>query len=137
MPKGRVGEDGKRFYTRQDVDFILREWQTQTTGRFLMYTLPLILVMGFLIILTIVEVRDKIDEMRVAPTPTVPWGFGAPPQIYYAPDQPVPTPSPVVLSTPVYESIEKYREQVKQMNSNREQGRSQPRDENLYSPFGE
>lgn len=116
LPKGRVGEDGRRYYTRQDVDFILREWKTQTTGRFLMYTLPLMLVIIFLLILTVVEIREKIDEMRVQPTPTVPFGFGAPPQAYYAPDVPIPTPTPTEISTPAYETIEKYREKVMQRN---------------------
>ncbi|MBN1878748.1 helix-turn-helix domain-containing protein [bacterium] len=136
LPKGRVGEDGRRFYTQQDVEFILREWKTQTTGRFLIYTLPLMLVIVFLLVLTIVEVREKIDELRISPTPTIPYGFGAPPQQYYAPDVPIPTPTPVVLSTPVYESIEKYREEMMRWNRERSDERTRPQDNTGQGTYG-
>jgi len=121
LPKGRIGEDGRRFYNKQDVDFIMREWKTQTTGRFLMYTLPLMLVLVLVLIMTIVEIKDMIEDRRVSPTPTVPFGFGAPPEQYYAPGTEWPTATPAEIPTAVYETIENYRQKIIEENRNRDQ----------------
>jgi len=120
LPKGRIGEDGKRYYTHRDVEFILREWKTQTTGRFLMYTLPLLVVLMFLIVLTAVEINEKIEESRVEPTATPPFGYGAPPPQYYGPGTPWPSPTPSETPTPIYEKLEDYRSEMQEKARNRE-----------------
>ncbi|MBN1295621.1 hypothetical protein JXA80_02495 [bacterium] len=120
LPRGRIGEDGKRYYTQQDLDFILREWKTQTTGRFLIYTLPLLIILGFLVVLTAVEINDKLQDNRVAPTPTPPYGYGAPPPQYYAPGTPWPSPTPSETPTPVYDKLENYRQEMRQRTQDRE-----------------
>ncbi|HPQ40758.1 MAG TPA: helix-turn-helix domain-containing protein [bacterium] len=120
LPKGRIGDDGKRYYTQRDLDFMLREWKTQTTGRFLMYTLPLLVVLGFLLVLTIVEINEKIEESRVVPTATPPFGYGAPPPQYYGPGTPWPSATPSETPTPIYDALENYRNEMRQKSMDRE-----------------
>lgn len=124
LPKGRIGEDGRRYYTQQDLDFILREWKTQTTGRFLMYTLPLLLILVVLAVLTTIEIRHKIAVSKVEPTPTVPSGYGAPPAILYQEDEVWPIETETEIPSPLYQTIEDYRRQVREENLKRERQRS-------------
>lgn len=135
LPKGRIGEDGKRYYTNQDLGYMQREWKTQTTGRFLMYTLPLIAVLAIILVLTVVEVSDKIRESRVEPTPTAPFGFGAPPEQYYNPGTDWPTPTPSASPTPVYQDIETYRYQMQEQKRRREAQRQATRKMNRPKVF--
>jgi hypothetical protein len=114
LPKGRIAEDGRRYYTQKDLDFIVREWRSQTTGRFLMYTLPLILVLITLSILTAVEITYKIEESRVPPTPTVPFGYGAPPPQVYDPGTPWPTPSEITIPDSLIEYYQLYQDQLRE-----------------------
>lgn len=137
LPKGRIGEDGRRYYTRKDVDFILREWKTQTTGRFLMYTLPLMLVLVFLLVMTIMEINDKIRERQMKPTPAPPSGYGAPPPQFYDPGTPWPTPTVSSSPTPKYTKVEDYRRDMQERNRQREMQRRSQRSRDrrpLYHP---
>ncbi len=80
LPKGRLGEDGRRYYTEQDLRFIQREWKNKTTVHFLFYTLPLVLVVVFLLLLTFREIGQTIEEYRTGVEPTQPSGFALQPQ---------------------------------------------------------
>ncbi|MGB3975975.1 MAG: helix-turn-helix domain-containing protein [bacterium] len=124
LPKGRIGEDGRRYYTQQDLDFILREWKTQTTGRFLMYTLPLIMIVVVLVVLTTIEIKNKIEVSKVEPTPTIPSGYGAPPPFLYQEDAEWPVETEAEIPSPLYQSIEDYRRQMQEEKSKREHQRS-------------
>lgn len=134
LPKGRIGEDGRRYYTQQDLDFIMREWKTQTTGRFLMYTLPLLLILVILTVLTVVEIRNKIEDSAVQPTPTVPSGYGALPAQYYESGTPLPTAPEEPIPSPLYSTIEEYRRQMREENLKRERQRSSSYREDLPPP---
>ncbi len=129
IPKGRIAEDGRRYYTQQDIDYIVRDWKSQTAGRFLMYTLPLILVTLTLTILTAVEISQKIEESRVEPTPTVPFGYGAPPPQVYDPEAAWPTPSERVIPEALAEYYQRYRAKLEEEERYSESRRRELRDD--------
>jgi len=80
LPKGRLGEDSRRYYTEQDLRFMRREWKSKTTIHFMVYTLPIMLIVVFLILLTFREIGQSISEHRSQSAPTVPSGYGLQPQ---------------------------------------------------------
>jgi len=137
LPKGRIGDDGKRYYTDKDLDYILRKWKTQSTGRFLMYTLPLMLILVLLIVMTVIEVSDRIRERNLEPTPSPPTGFGAPPPQYFAPGTEWPSPTASSTPTPRYDKLENYRSNMLERNRKRDMQRRSIRRQNrpkLYKP---
>ena len=93
LPKGRIGEDGKRYYTNKDLDFILREWKSKTTAKFLLYTLPLLLVSTLLILMIAKEISDTIREKNAQATPTPRIGYATKPKVW-SPATPWPTNPP-------------------------------------------
>lgn len=118
LPKGRVGEDGRRYYTDKDLEFIRREWKSKTTVRFLLFTFPLILICVFLIIAAFREISEHYTETQVNATPTPQTGFAAPPQNIWKPGTPWPTRPPVV--TPVDQTYGYYRKHSRMPVQNRQ-----------------
>ncbi len=107
IPKGRIGEDNRRYYTDQDVEFIVREWRSRTTAHFLMYTFPLILALIVLFLVTLREISQSIhDSSAATPTPRV--GFGSMPRDLWVPGSPMPKPD----STHAIQSNETEKEPI-------------------------
>ncbi len=107
MPKGRLGDDGRRYYTEKDLEFILREWHSKTTARFLTLTLPLILIITILAFATYKEISSQIDEMKTEAKATPKSGFAQPPFQLWAPGTPWPTQPE--KPTPLYKRFNTYR----------------------------
>jgi hypothetical protein len=95
LPKGRIGEDGRRYYTDKDYDFLKREWRSKTTGRFLMFTLPVILVVLFLVLATFRELSNYVTSSdKEEGSPTIRPGYAVPPMEIWEPGTPWPTRPP-------------------------------------------
>jgi len=108
LPKGRIGEDGRRYYTDKDLAYIRREWHSKTTVRFLLFTLPLILVSLFIVIAAFHEISEHFSEVQSEATPSPKPGFAAqPPQEVWVPGTPWPTNPP--LQTPADQTYNYYR----------------------------
>lgn len=84
IPKGRLGEDGRRYYTDKDIEFIKREWRSKTTVRFFLFTFPLILVGTFIIIATFHEISQHISANNSTEEPTPQIGYAAPPPLVWS-----------------------------------------------------
>ncbi|GEM_PF-5723848 len=93
LPKGRIGEDGKRYYTDQDIEFIQRAWKSKITGRFIMVTMPLILLSLALVAAVLFHFISSDDG--TGNEDTRPRGYALPPT-------PIPTADPL-LTTPTPE----------------------------------
>ena len=125
LPKGRIGEDGRRYYTDKDLEFVRREWRSKTTVRFLLFTLPLILICLFFIIAAFHEISQHYSESKADVTPTPKPGFAAPPQNLWAPGTPWPTRPPI--ETPIDQTYGYYRKhgrspaQYRQMSENEQE----------------
>jgi hypothetical protein len=115
LPKGRMGDDGRRYYTDKDLEFILRDWKTKTTSRFFFVTLPLILVIVFIAIATFREISEHVSRMKAEADATPRPGFAAPPAPIWAPGTPWPTREP--QPTPRREIINNYRKQRRAQES--------------------
>lgn len=114
LPKGRVGEDGRRYYTDQDIEFIRRAWKSKITGRFIMVTLPLYFFAFVILAAGIFHFYRQ--SHREEQQPTIPRGYAL------APTQ-IPTADPI-LTTPTPEPtkserrIRYYDSQQPQYNQN-------------------
>ena len=112
LPKGRIGEDGKRYYTDKDVAFIRREWTSKTKVKFLFFTLPLILAGVLTIIAIFYEINQHYREQSSATQPTPRIGYAAPPPELVNMTTPYPTPKPLPTSAHrSYDQFRKYRRQ--------------------------
>jgi len=107
LPKGRIGEDGRRYYTDKDVEFIRREWRSKTTAKFLLFTLPLVLICLLLIIAAFHEISDHFSEQAVQQTPTPQAGYATEPRIIWSKGTPWPTRPP--MTTPKQQTYKYYR----------------------------
>ncbi len=83
LPKGRMGEDGRRYYTIRDIEFIERKWKSKTTVHFMMFTLPLILIAVIFILIISHQIGKSVAENEAVATPTIPVGYGAPPPLLF------------------------------------------------------